>query len=395
MNIIEEIKNRISIDFLLNKFGLQINNSGFVKSISHEEKTASLKIYKQSNTWYDYSRNEGGDVIDFYAEYNRIDKSTAIKELQNMAGLGGDNIKQRTFAPALNPYAYKEESIIDCMSAMENELYCERIGMGMTEEKALREVRLMRIESNTKIFTELYYYVLKKGWDPAAYKYLTEERKISAMMIEKQKLFSLKNYFEVNNHMKKQFDIDDLRRSGLYNEKGNLIFFAHRIIIPYQYNYKIVYLRGRYFDIENNSKTDGNKYLGLRNDALNVNTPKRFWGIDVLKNMLKGENLYLTEGEFDAIVLRANGFNSICIPGSGNFPAKKQFEKLKNYKCIVCPDSDEAGRKMIDGYFIDSKGLQRYSPINLRKIFRDQKQELYVKKMPGKDVNEFFAKGAA
>ena len=77
----EQIKDQVNILDLVNRLGLNPNKSGFIKSIFKEEKNPSLKIYPESNSFYDYSAGKGGDVISFVESYFKIDFKEAIKKI--------------------------------------------------------------------------------------------------------------------------------------------------------------------------------------------------------------------------------------------------------------------------------------------------------------------------
>jgi DNA primase len=151
----------------------------------------------------------------------------------------------------------------------------------------------------------------------------------------------------VSNWLLKEFEPGDLARSGLVSDKGRLIFGSHRIMLPYLFKGAITYLRGRYFDREEKTSGDFSKYLGLKNDALGVNTAKRFFNVDVLCKMLPGEKLFVTEGEFDAIVLSKNA-NVVAVPGVGNLPAEGIMRRLNRFSVVVIPDNDIAGERLIE-----------------------------------------------
>ena len=50
--MIEEIKDNVSIIDTFNKYQIKIEYSNKCKCPFHYEKTASLKIYEKTNTWY-------------------------------------------------------------------------------------------------------------------------------------------------------------------------------------------------------------------------------------------------------------------------------------------------------------------------------------------------------
>jgi hypothetical protein len=227
------------------------------------------------------------------------------------------------------------------------------------------------------------------------------ERKLTERKLVAFKLFFVSDYNKINNHLKKAFNIADLQRSGLYGKrcaacdkklmvndaqcscgstevKTNLIFFNHRLIIPYMHNGEIVYMRGRYFDKDNVTKTPENqsKYIGLGSDALRVNFTKRFFNTDVLKKMLPGEHLLIVEGELDTIAGEVIGKNTIGIPGAQNIPDAEIFKKLLNYKITLCGDDDQAGSSMV---------------AKVKEIFLSLEKSFYIKRIPYKDLNDLLA----
>ena len=56
-----------------------------------EEKTSSLRIYPDTQSWYDFGSGEGGDVIDFVKNIERIETKDAIYFLEDNFLGGSDN----------------------------------------------------------------------------------------------------------------------------------------------------------------------------------------------------------------------------------------------------------------------------------------------------------------
>lgn len=372
MNLSDKIKEAVQIEDLANRCGYPVQRNGFCFSIYKDEKTPSLKVYPGTNTFWDFSSAQGGSVIDFWMGVYNVDFKTAIDDLANVFGIDRDRGGVIRDLPVKKKRT-KEENIFECMSKIELELYEERAAIA-DEQQAFKEVRLYRTQQNKRIFNELWHYCYNIGWNSDAEQYMLKKRNIPARIVFVLKVFFVKDYFRVSNHLKKIFALDELQRSGLYNDNGNLIFCAHRIIIPYLHNGQIVYLRARYFDSDNNSYTDRNKYLGLRNDALGVNTPKRFFNRDVIATMKPGEKLYIVEGEFDAMVLEGLGYNSIAVPGIGNLPDNNEFRRLLKFDIVFCPDGDEAGKNLSD---------------RINEIFWRYSKEIKIKQLPNKDVSDF------
>ena len=59
---------------------LKINGAGFAKCVFHEDKTASLKVYK-NNHWWCYSCSTGRDVVDLVMRQKNITFIEAVREL--------------------------------------------------------------------------------------------------------------------------------------------------------------------------------------------------------------------------------------------------------------------------------------------------------------------------
>lgn len=79
----EEIKTFYSMKDILERYGLQQpNRAGFICCPFHKEKTASMKIYKDS--FYCFGCNAGGDIFDF------VQKMDGISFKEAYAALGGD-----------------------------------------------------------------------------------------------------------------------------------------------------------------------------------------------------------------------------------------------------------------------------------------------------------------
>ncbi len=377
MTIIDKIKNRISISYLLSRMNLVPTGSGFVFSIYREEKTPSMKIYFDNNSYYCFATSQGGDVINLYEDYYRTDRPTAVKELAQLAGISDNNAPQREPMPPL-PQKKEKTDLSETLTDYEKSLYEETFYKRDYDSKneanraALRAVKLSRLVNNTEIFKEFLSYAREKE-NKEALEYLTKERGLELELIRKFKITAIDNYFEVNNHMKKKFDMELLQKSGLFNAKENLRFAIHKIIIPYLWKNEPIYLRGRLFD---RNAENVSKYLGLGDDKLNLNYTKRFFNLDVIRTMFEGEKLFITEGEFDTIAVTQLGYNAIAIPGVANMPRGEDFKKLTKFQIVLCTDNDEAGNGL--------KG-------RLFEVFEKLDKRIFVKVIPTKDVNEFVA----
>lgn len=350
MDTIALIKQRLGMRELLSTLGM-VEERGFIRSPYKDERTPSCKIYHRTNSFYDYSTSQGGDVIALYAAYYGLDTKQAVHDLAKLLNLGELTEREKVVT---RPVVTDTGDIISAMTEDEREYYYERTGMDEPEMKVILEVKKIRLDKNKVVLAELERYLRKEGWNKHAMYYMVGDRKFAIDFVERNFLF-VNDYFATNGHLKKNFSPEELRRTGLISEKGNLIFAAHRILIPYRHNDETIYLRGRYFDSNDEHKTDRNKYLGQKDDALRVNTARRMYNTDVFKNILPFEKLHITEGEMDAAILTQHRFNAVAIPGVGNMPDETKLKQLLMYNIVLCLDRDEAGgklRQLLQDFFI-------------------------------------------
>ncbi len=88
---ISEIKQRLSLAQVLNRYGLTPDKNGMLKCPFHDDKTPSMKIYYETNTAYCFSSNcqthgKSIDVIDFVMYHEKCSKHEAIMKAQSLIG---------------------------------------------------------------------------------------------------------------------------------------------------------------------------------------------------------------------------------------------------------------------------------------------------------------------
>lgn len=63
------------------------------------ERTPSIKIYKSSNSFYDFGRSTGGDCIRLWSYIHHVNNWAALQEIKSLYGIGNEpdreNIKER------------------------------------------------------------------------------------------------------------------------------------------------------------------------------------------------------------------------------------------------------------------------------------------------------------
>ncbi len=63
---------------------VEFNRAGFARCIWHNEKTASMKYYKNKNTVYCFGCNKKADVISVYMQLNQCSFMEAVKNLSRL-----------------------------------------------------------------------------------------------------------------------------------------------------------------------------------------------------------------------------------------------------------------------------------------------------------------------
>ena len=102
-NIIEKIKQTIDIVDLADKYNCSPFGRGNLVNTKNNclrvEKTSSLKLYRDTQSWFDFGSSSGGDCIDFVVDSDNITKSEAIDKLCQMYGIDREVEKDIYFKP--------------------------------------------------------------------------------------------------------------------------------------------------------------------------------------------------------------------------------------------------------------------------------------------------------
>ena len=83
MDVSDRIKQLVSINDVLNHYGYQADRKGYMSCPFHNEKTASLKIYSESNSFHCFGCGANGDVIKFVMLLYSIDFMQAVKQINS------------------------------------------------------------------------------------------------------------------------------------------------------------------------------------------------------------------------------------------------------------------------------------------------------------------------
>lgn len=315
-NEIQKAKN-YPILAIVNKLNLEKSSNGGYYPPYREERTASLRINKEENFWRDFGCDKGGDTIQLVMECLSLSFQEALNWINS-----SENIQYTSTIS-------KRKS--------------EKIPEDPIKDKEIYEMLYQNRENDDKFFN----YLFGRGF--------------SKEMIEKKKLFKVNP--GVYKTLLKKFSHEEINNAGLLSKNGNWLFSFHRLIIPYlDSDNRIEYMRGRAVgSLEEKTQM---KYLALRKKHT------RLYNLYSLKGLQDKDELYICEGEFDAITMNMLDKYSIAIPGVGNVKLLKKI-KWQHKNNILIFDGDKAGIKAMNQ-------IVHHIPA---KIFR----------LPdGKDVNQIF-----
>lgn len=329
---LNQLKQAIKIDDLARQLGLQVRgrqarcfNGAMHK---HQDRHPSLGFDLKTNRFKCFACGVSGSIIDLYIGVKGVGLKQAIRELAQMAGFT-DNprpLKRKEVNKPLPTAGVITKSIYKTLQE-----YC-----GELDQKSLS--------------------------------YLTgATRGLKKETIKQFQLFSIKDYPATNKFMREKFNLGQLKQAGLVSEKGNLIFYEHKIVIPFYNNGRIIYLQGRRADDQQP------RYLQIKR-------PVPLFNADILEDIAPGSKIYICEGVFDAMLLAQEGYKAVAILGVNNFKPEKA-ELFKGLDVVLCLDNDESGK-------LATQALAR--------IFLLQGQKVKTKRLPDgiKDITEYFIKGA-
>ena len=86
----ETIKQNIKIEDIAERYNAGVTGKGNTRGTRHNplraEKTSSLKLYIDTNSWSDYGSGKGGSVIDFVMEAESCEYGDAIETIERLTG---------------------------------------------------------------------------------------------------------------------------------------------------------------------------------------------------------------------------------------------------------------------------------------------------------------------
>lgn len=269
----------------------------------HNEKTPSLVVYPETQSFYCFGCGAGGDAVSFVMKMENLDYMEAVKLLAQRAGM-----------------AVPED--------------------GIDDESARHKMRLL--EQNREA-ARFFHACLKSNEGRQALAYL-KGRGLSDATIKKFGLgYAPASWDRLKNHLhKKGFTEREMLDGYLVtNRKNNSTYdiFRNRIIFP------VIDIRGNVIAFGGRVMDDSKpKYLNTADTPV-FKKSRNLFALNIAKST-KRKNLILAEGYMDIIALHQAGFDN-AVATLGTALTSEQANMISRYaeETVISYDTDEAGRK--------------------------------------------------
>jgi DNA primase len=345
MNILEETR-KIDILQVVQDVGLMIHDQRRILCPFHTEKMPSLYLYPQTNTYYCFGCGKHGDVIHFYAGLGQIEYKKAMHELAFLyvpgyIRKGAAPPKRQMVRPEI-PADHLPDTKTYEYQKLHTEIY-----------EAFEE--FCKTQEDSEVSNQGYAYLKQRGFQDYT--------------LRNFGIFIIKDYHITNYYLRSRFSLADLRASGMYNDKDNLVFYKHSIIIPYYNKGRIVFLQGRIIGSPVD-KTPRYQFLS--------GVPIPLFNSDMLLKVRTGKVVYLTEGAFDCITLVQQGHPAVSLGSVTMF--KKEWAKFfRRFEICFWFDNDTAGQNATKAYqtIFEEAGISAHQ---------------HSVKEGFKDINEYYTK---
>jgi hypothetical protein len=219
-------------------------------------------------------------------------------------------------------YVNREHGAFFCQRCGEKgSFFGLQVKLGDTPERATQEAA----EKQAVWRSAVDFFKAALQEQPEALRYLKKERGLKSETIGKYHLgWAPRDAIDLL--MKEGYQASDLRRAGFFTEENRPVFWD-RIMVPYFQQSRVVAMRG---------KSVGGNMLQAKDSSIQL------FGVD---NIRGHKEVFICEGEFDAMYLDQLGYPACAIPGALNYQEHWNWWFEEARRVFVVLDADEAGRK--------------------------------------------------
>lgn len=331
--------NAIQISDVCKKLNIALVKGRRALCFMHEDHHPSLTVYKDTNSWFCYTCNKGGGIIDLVKDYFNYDTEKACKWLEI------------EFNITPKPKGWKWKKV--------------------KRPKNTKDRDAGKIEVESEI---LEWVIDNTSLTPLALKFLIEERKIKKEVYEQMNIRALDNAADIIQKLKNRFGVERL--------------LSNHILTEGKYGYKLTWdvpcLLFPFFDLTGKLVNIQSRYL----KPISGKYPPRFrfikdsktslYNAPVLNDLSYGDAVLITEGVTDALAAMSCKIKTVAVAGVSAFK-DEYVDVLCDLTVFICPDNDKPGRKLLKG--INEKMAKRLVVV----------KELQLAD-GSKDIGDYYAK---
>lgn len=299
--------NAIHITDVCNKLGITIVKGRRALCFMHEDHHPSLTIYQDTNSWFCYTCNKGGGVIDLVKDYFNCDTDEACRWLE----------VEFSIMPKPKSWKWKKTK----------------------RQKVTIDKEVVKIDVDGEI---LEWIIANTTLTPLALQFLVEERRIKKDVYERLNIRALDDANGIIRRLIDQF--------------GTKRLLDNHILSEGKYGYKLTWdvpcLLFPFYDLDGNLVNIQSRYLKPIRDKY----PPRFrfikdsktslYNVPVLNDLSSGDALLITEGVTDALAAMSCGIKTVAVAGVSAFK-DEYVDMLCSYTVFICPDNDKPGKNLL------------------------------------------------
>lgn len=272
----------------------------------HSEKTPSMVVYPDTQSFFCFGCGAGGDVISFIMRIENLDYVEAVRFLAQRAGL--------------------------------------TVPEGQAEDR-LSQIKPVILEIN-RLAAHFYHHILRSADGNAGLQYFTERGLTPQTMVKYGLGYAPPGWNTLRDYLRaKGFSFEQMYDAGVVNrgrEGSYYDSFRNRVIFPIvDLRKNVIGFGGRVLD---DSKP---KYLNT-NDTPVFKKSRNLFSLNFAKNHAE-KRLILAEGYMDVIAVNQAGFeNVVATLGTALTPEQARLISSYTKEVVIAYDSDGAGRKATD-----------------------------------------------
>ena len=208
------------------------------------------------------------------------------------------------------------------------------------QKRTSGKIHLNKPKEETLMFDkEVYSWLINYATllEPAKM-FLFKERHLNEEIVRKLRIGSVINSLDMVGELVKRFGEEVCLKTGLVRRNSNGMYFyfcTPCLLFPY-------------YDQDGILIGVQSRYLGTKEKKPRFqfmsSQKTRLYNLPILKDLNRGDKLYISEGITDCLALLSDGLNAVAIPSATILPLEDLI-LLKNYELHMYPDRDEAGQK--------------------------------------------------